>query len=105
MSILMTFSSLLDTRPAAGPGAGETLLLVGTEGTVPVAIGVLLGSLASAVTVIPYGVARTGGSLPDRTIGFYLAIAGLAVVLTLGSHLGAAAKAMRTPAIQAGTRG
>ncbi len=88
-----------------GSTPSQVLRLVGTEGTVLVAIGVLLGSLASAVTVIPYSVARTGGLLPDRTIGFYLAIAGIAVVLTLGSHLGAAAKAMRTPAIQAGQRG
>ncbi|WP_340682053.1 hypothetical protein LCL61_25460 [Amycolatopsis coloradensis] len=46
----------------------------------------LFGSLAAAVTVIPYSVAVAG-------------------TLTLGSHLGAAAKAMRTPAIRADIRG
>lgn len=50
------------------------------------AVGVLFGSLAAAVTVIPYSVAVAG-------------------TLTLGSHLGAAAKAMRTPAIRADIRG
>ncbi|MFE6616639.1 FtsX-like permease family protein [Amycolatopsis sp. NPDC057786] len=87
-----------------GSTSSQVLRLVGTEGTVLVAVGVLFGSLAAAVTVIPYSVARTGDPVPDATIGAYLAIVAVAVTLTLGSHLGAAAKAMRTPAIQAGTR-
>ncbi|MBE1577139.1 FtsX-like permease family protein [Amycolatopsis roodepoortensis] len=88
-----------------GSTPSQVLRLVGTEGTVLVVVGVLFGSLAAAVTVIPYSVARTGGPVPDATIGVYLAIVAVAVALTLGSHLGAAVKAMRTPAIQAGTRG
>ncbi|KFZ81362.1 transmembrane transport protein [Amycolatopsis sp. MJM2582] len=88
-----------------GSTPSQVLRLVGTEGTVLVAVGVLFGSLSAVVTVVPYSVARTGSPVPDETIGVYLAVVALAVVLTLGSHVGAAAKAMRTPAIQAGTRG
>ncbi|MFI7119068.1 FtsX-like permease family protein [Amycolatopsis sp. NPDC049868] len=88
-----------------GSTPSQVLRLVGTEGTVLVAVGVLFGSLSAVVTVLPYSVARTGSPVPDETIGVYLAVVTIAVVLTLGSHVGAAAKAMRTPAIQAGTRG
>ncbi|MGW4829257.1 FtsX-like permease family protein [Amycolatopsis japonica] len=88
-----------------GSTPSQVLRLVGTEGTVLVAVGVLFGSLSAVVTVVPYSVARTGSPVPDETIRVYLAVVALAVVLTLGSHVGAAAKAMRTPAIQAGTRG
>ncbi|MFD5247511.1 FtsX-like permease family protein [Amycolatopsis sp. NPDC058340] len=88
-----------------GSTPSQVLRLVGTEGTVLVAVGVLLGSLSAVVTVIPYSVARTGSPVPDETIGVYLAVVAIAVVLTLGSHVGAAVKAMRTPAIQAATRG
>ncbi|EMD29396.1 FtsX-like permease family protein [Amycolatopsis azurea] len=88
-----------------GATPSQVLRLVGTEGAVLVAVGVLFGSLAAAVTVVPYSVARTGRLVPEQALGFHLAIVAVAVALTLGSHLGAAAKALRTPAIQAGTRG
>ncbi|OXM54253.1 FtsX-like permease family protein [Amycolatopsis alba] len=88
-----------------GSTPSQVLRLVGTEGTVLVIVGVLFGSLAAVVTVIPYSVARTGRLVPDQTIAFYLAIVAVAIVLTLGTHVGAAANTMRTPAIEAGTRG
>ncbi|WP_410579548.1 FtsX-like permease family protein [Amycolatopsis sp. lyj-108] len=88
-----------------GSTPSQVLRLVGTEGIVLAAVGVLFGSLAAAVTVIPYSVARTGGPVPDATIGAYLVIVAVAVTLTLGSHLGAAATAMRAPAIRAVARG
>lgn len=88
-----------------GSTPSQVLRLVGTEGTVLAAVGVLFGSLAAAVTVIPYSVARTGGPVPDATIGAYLVIVAVAVTLTLGSHLGAAATAMCAPAIRAVARG
>ncbi|MFI6303403.1 FtsX-like permease family protein [Amycolatopsis thailandensis] len=88
-----------------GATPSQVLRLVGTEGTVLVVVGVLIGALAAAVTVIPYSVARTGVLVPDRTIGLYLGVIAVAVILTLGSHVGAAAKALRSPAIQAATRG
>ncbi|UMP04942.1 FtsX-like permease family protein [Amycolatopsis sp. EV170708-02-1] len=88
-----------------GSTPSQVLRLVGTEGTVLVAVGILFGSLSAAVTVVPYSVAKTGSPVPDETIGVYLAVVAIAVILTLGSHVGAAVKAMRTPAIQAGTRG
>ncbi|RSM58744.1 ABC transporter permease [Amycolatopsis sp. WAC 01376] len=88
-----------------GSTPSQVLRLVGTEGTVLAAVGVLFGSLAAAVTVIPYSVARTGGPVPDATIGAYLVIVAVAVTSTLGSHLGAAATAMRAPAIRTAARG
>ncbi|GAB3469143.1 FtsX-like permease family protein [Actinophytocola sediminis] len=79
----------------------QVLGMVGVEGAVLAAIGVLFGSLASAVSIVPYSIARTGKVLPDMTIGVYLAIVTIAVVLTFAASLGAAGRAIRTPPIQA----
>jgi putative ABC transport system permease protein len=79
----------------------QLLGMVGVEGAVLTAIGVLFGSLASAAAIVPYSIARTGSVLPDTTIGIYLAIVAIAAVLTFAASLGAATKAMRTPAVRA----
>lgn len=81
----------------------QVLSMVGMEGVVLAAAGVLFGSIGSIVTVIPYSLARTGELLPDTTIGIYLGIVSVAATLTLASCLGAARKAIRVPAVQAAT--
>ncbi|TDE13010.1 FtsX-like permease family protein [Jiangella asiatica] len=79
----------------------QVMRMVGMEGVVLAAAGVLFGSIGSIVTVFPYSLARTGELLPDTTIGIYLAIVSVAATLTLASCLGAARKAIRMPAVQA----
>ncbi len=79
----------------------QVLSMVGMEGVVLAAAGVLFGSIGSIVTVFPYSLARTGELLPDATIGIYVGIVSTAAVLTLASCLGAARKAIRVPAVQA----
>jgi putative ABC transport system permease protein len=39
--------------------------------------------------------------IPDATIGIYLAVVAAVVVLTLGSSVGAARRAIRLPAVEA----
>ncbi|WP_199702736.1 FtsX-like permease family protein [Jiangella rhizosphaerae] len=85
----------------AGSTPPQVLSMVGMEGVVLAAAGVLFGSIGSIVTVFPYSLARTGELLPDTTIGIYLGIVSTAAVLTLASCLGAARKAIRVPAVQA----
>jgi hypothetical protein len=65
------------------------------------AAGVFLGSIASLATIIPYRIARTGAILPDTTILLCLGIVVVAVLLTLGSNLGAARRTIRLPAVDA----
>lgn len=79
----------------------QVLGMVGVEGAVLTAIGVLFGTLASAVAIVPYSLARTNSLIPDTTIGIYLAIVATAAMLTFAASLGAAGRAIRTPAVRA----
>jgi len=85
----------------AGLTPGEVLRAVALEAVALVATGVLLGSLASLFTVVPYSIARTGSLVPDATVAIYLGIVAAAVALTLASSLGAARRALRAPAVEA----
>lgn len=85
----------------AGSTPPQVLRMVGMEGAVLASAGVLFGSMASIVTVIPFSIARTSSVLPDVTIALYGGIVGVAVLLTLVSSLGAAHQAMRPPAVEA----
>jgi putative ABC transport system permease protein len=79
----------------------QVLGMVGIEGAVLTVTGVLFGSIAAVIAVVPYSYAKTGALVPDTTIGIYLGIVAVAVVLTFAASLGAASRAIRTPAVQA----
>jgi ABC-type antimicrobial peptide transport system permease subunit len=79
----------------------QVLRMVSIEGIVLTATGVLFGTIASMVTILPFSIARTSSVLPDSTIGIYLGIVALAVTLTLATSLGTTRRAIRTPAIEA----
>jgi ABC-type antimicrobial peptide transport system permease subunit len=84
-----------------GASPSQVLGMVGIEAAVLAAAGVFLGSIASLATIIPYRIARTGAILPDATILLCLGIVVVAVLLTLGSNLGAARRTIRLPAVDA----
>ncbi len=79
----------------------QVLGMVGIEGAVLTVTGVLFGSIAAVIAVVPYSIARTGAVLPDESIALYLGIIAVAAVLTFAASLGAASRAIRTPAVQA----
>ena len=85
----------------AGATPAQVVRMVSLEGAVLVATGVLLGSIASVFTVVPYSVARTGSVVPDVTIAIYLGVVALASMLALASGTGAARRAIRGPAVEA----
>jgi FtsX-like permease family len=85
----------------AGSTPPQVLRMVSLEGAVLIVTGVLVGTLASLFTVLPYSVARTDSIRPDAPIAIWLGIVGVAVLLTLAASLGAATRAMRAPAIRA----
>jgi putative ABC transport system permease protein len=64
---------------------------VGSEAWVVAVLGVLLGSLASAATVVPFALARDEGIMPDGQLWLPIVVAAGAGALTLG----AAANAVR----------
>jgi ABC-type antimicrobial peptide transport system permease subunit len=79
----------------------QVLRMVSLEGIVLTATGVLFGTIASMVTVLPFSIARTDSVLPDSTIGIYLGVVALAATLTLAAGLGTTRRAIRTPAVEA----
>ncbi|HEY4024436.1 MAG TPA: FtsX-like permease family protein [Pseudonocardiaceae bacterium] len=79
----------------------QVLGTVGIEGVVLAGSGIVLGSIAALATVIPFSIGKTGAVLPDAPITIYLAVVGTAAVFTLAAGLGAARKAIRTPAVEA----
>lgn len=85
----------------AGSTPPQVLGMVGLESLVLLCTGVLFGTIASLFTIVPFSVARTGTVLPGSPIGVYLATVGAATLLTLGSSLCAARRALRTPAVEA----
>lgn len=85
----------------AGSTPPQVLRMVGLESLVLAATGVLFGSLASILTVVPFAIARTGSAPPESTIAIHLAVVGAAVLLTLASSLAATRRALRTPALEA----
>ncbi|CAM3424469.1 FtsX-like permease family protein [Kibdelosporangium persicum] len=83
----------------AGSTRPQVLGMVGTEAAVLASAGVLFGTLAATATVIPYSVVKADSLLPDTTIGIYLAVIGIAALLTLSTSLAGARRATRQPAI------
>jgi putative ABC transport system permease protein len=85
----------------AGATPPQVLRMVGLESVVLVATGVLFGTIASLVTVVPYSIARTDSAVPPTGVGIYAGVVAVAAVLTLGASLGAARRAIRPPAVEA----
>jgi predicted lysophospholipase L1 biosynthesis ABC-type transport system permease subunit len=79
----------------------QVVRMVSMESVVLAATGILFGSFASIVTVVPYSIARTDSILPDSTIAIYLGIVTVAAALTLAASLGATRRAISMPAVQA----
>lgn len=59
------------------------------EATIVAVVGVVLGSLASLATVVPFAIARDEGPVPDGALWLPAAVAAAVVVLTLASARGA----------------
>ncbi|GAA4606823.1 ABC transporter permease [Actinoallomurus liliacearum] len=83
---------------------GQVLWTVAVEGVILTLLGIVSGAVAGLFTIVPYSIARTGHALPDAGAGTYLAVVAVAAVLTLGTGLGAARRAIRMPAVEAVTR-
>ncbi|KDN75845.1 hypothetical protein DF19_20070 [Streptomyces olindensis] len=50
---------------------------------------------------VPFTVVRTDAVLPDQVFGVWLAVAGVAATVTLGTALATARRVLRTPAVRA----
>jgi predicted lysophospholipase L1 biosynthesis ABC-type transport system permease subunit len=84
-----------------GSTPGDVLRMLTVEDLMLTAIGVLFGTVASIVTIVPFSIARTNSVLPDGSIGIYLGVVVLAATLTLAAGLGTARRTLRVPAVEA----
>jgi putative ABC transport system permease protein len=66
-----------------------------------VTTGVVFGSIASLVTIVPYSIARTDSAVPDTGLASWLGVVAVAVTLALASSLGTARRTIREPAVEA----
>jgi putative ABC transport system permease protein len=83
----------------AGSTRGQVLAMVALEGILVTVTGVLAGSVAALVTILPFQSARAGGWLPETTPLLYAVIVATAVALIGTALLGAARRTVRGPAV------
>lgn len=78
----------------------QILRIVTAEEVAIVATGLIAGTLAGLLTIVPYSLARTDTAIPDVGPAIFLGTVLLVVVLAFAASLGAAHRAMRRAAIQ-----
>ncbi|WP_344531199.1 ABC transporter permease [Streptomyces albiaxialis] len=72
-----------------GATRAQVLRTVSVEALLVTAVGLLLGTLAAATSLIPFAVAAADTWLPSGPLSIYAAVAGTATALTLGAALAA----------------
>jgi len=88
-----------------GATRGQVIRVLGFEAALAAVSGILLGTLISATTLIPFSEAVSQTPVPSGPIWIYLTIVGVAVSLTLVSTLVTAWALTRTPPVQAAAVG
>ncbi|MBB5786928.1 FtsX-like permease family protein [Jiangella mangrovi] len=84
-----------------GATRAQVMRMVGAEGVLVAAVGITLGTLASAATLVPFSLARADSTTPSGSPLVYLGVVAVAVVLTLGATLLPARRALRQRAAEA----
>ncbi|MDR8412871.1 FtsX-like permease family protein [Nonomuraea sp. 3-1Str] len=80
---------------------GQVLRMVTVETAVTVGIAVVLGTVAAAVTVVPYSLVKTGSPVPLGPLWTYLVIVGGSLLLVMAATLGTALGALRVRPVDA----
>jgi putative ABC transport system permease protein len=88
-------------RRLLGDTPAEVRRSLGWEAAVVLVAGVVFGSVAALVGVMPFSYAKTGKWMPDQGVGVFVGVTVCVTALTLAACLGAARKALRTPALVA----
>ncbi|MCK7622429.1 FtsX-like permease family protein [Streptomyces sp. RS10V-4] len=108
LTVLNTLVSVTRTRRAefglqrlTGATRRQVLAMLTAEGVLIGAVATVLGTLASATTLVPYSLVKSGSWLPSGPLGSYLALVGGSLLLVFGATLLPAWRGMRTPAVDA----
>ncbi len=79
----------------------QVLRLVGSESVLMLVVGLVLGTAAGLLTVVPYSIAVSGTVVPDTSLLLYLSVVAAVILLTVAASQTAARRAIRMPAIEA----
>ncbi|OLF10432.1 ABC transporter permease [Actinophytocola xanthii] len=71
----------------SGATRAQVMGMMTVEALLTVAIGIVLGTLVTAATLLPFTLVTDGSVLPSGPVWIYLAVAGSATVLALGATL------------------
>ncbi|MGW1054883.1 FtsX-like permease family protein [Streptomyces sp. NPDC002521] len=82
-----------------GATRAQVLAMLTVEGVLIGVIATVLGTLASATTIVPYSLVKSDSYLPSGSIGIYLTIVGGSLLLVFGATLLPSWRGMRTPAV------
>ncbi len=85
----------------AGATPGQVLATVAAEGVLLTVTGVVFGTLASVVTILPFGIARIADASPPVPAAAYATIVAVTVVLTFTTVMGATRRAVAPRAVDA----
>jgi putative ABC transport system permease protein len=85
----------------AGATRSQVLSMMTVEGLVAALTGVVLGSVAALVTLVPFSLVKNDGPLPAGPWWLYVAVVGFVTAVTLGSTLVTAWRATRARPIEA----
>ncbi|WP_199701824.1 FtsX-like permease family protein [Jiangella rhizosphaerae] len=84
-----------------GATRAQVLRMVGAEGVLVAAVGIVLGTLASVATLVPFSLARADQLTPSGSPLIYAGVVAVALGLTLAATLLPAWQALRQRATQA----
>ena len=85
----------------AGATPGQVFATVAAESALLAVTGVVFGTLASVVTILPFGIARVDDAVPPVPVPAYALIVAVTVVLTFATALGATRRAIAGRAVDA----
>ncbi|HET6502130.1 MAG TPA: FtsX-like permease family protein [Amycolatopsis sp.] len=82
----------------------QVMQMLGVEATLIAVIGIVLGTVASIATLMPFSIVVLGSPFPSGPLWIYLAVVVAAVAIAVASTLLPARKAMEAQAIEAVAR-
>ncbi|CAL9323924.1 FtsX-like permease family protein [Streptomyces sp. SudanB182_2057] len=82
-----------------GATRSQVIGMLTVEGVLIGVVATVLGTLASATTIVPYSLVKSGSYLPSGSLGIYLAIVGGSLLLVFGATLLPSWRGMRSPAV------
>jgi putative ABC transport system permease protein len=85
----------------AGATRSQVLSMMTVEGLIATVTGVVLGSVAALVTLVPFSLVKNDGPLPAGPWWLYLVVVGFVTTVTLASTLVTTLRATRTRPIEA----